>query len=338
MSELKRMYSEVAPPSPEILAEGRSRLLAAARERPRPLPARRARPERHGRLLAVTLTSAVAAAAAGTMVIVHGQGGDGPRQGRTVSAHEVLSRAAAAARLEPELKPRANQYIYVRSQTSWGPGTISPGQPKGQEQRQTWLSVDGSKPGLLRAPCWSQPSKTCDSPLTNQDGPKNQPLPVPGSYLWQQKEVPKLLKQWRSRLDHGSTPSPTGSMAAPSARPSGSAADEAWSAPHDLLGENYLPPRLRAQVFDFLSDVPGAKVDEHATDALGRPGIAVSKIRYGTREELVFDRKTYRFLGSRSVHLGPKAKITDWTRQPEGSNFDLMFSVLDVKVVSRLPT
>lgn len=32
MGELQRMYDEVPPPSPEVLAEGRARLVALARE------------------------------------------------------------------------------------------------------------------------------------------------------------------------------------------------------------------------------------------------------------------------------------------------------------------
>ncbi|GAA3964644.1 hypothetical protein GCM10023085_53990 [Actinomadura viridis] len=324
MAELRRMYDEVAPPSPEVLAEGRARLLTATREDGR----QSHRPRRYRGLLAVALTGTVATATAAGAVAIMAQGSDvgGPRDVRPVSAREVLTRAATVARMEPELKPRPDQYLFTRSLETWGPGAVTPGKPKGQRTRQVWLRADGSEPGLLRTSCWRQPTKVCDTPLVSEDAPRNQPVPAPGSHLWTVREVPRLLKLWGSQLN------------APSPSPSENPSITAWSGPQDLLHQGYLPPRLRAQVFEFLADVPGVKVDQNATDALGRPGISLSKDNQNLRQELIFDRRTYRFLGSRDLPLGPRAKITDWTEQPEGSGFELARSILEVKVVDRLPT
>ncbi|MFF5258962.1 CU044_5270 family protein [Actinomadura viridis] len=324
MAELRDMYDEVAPPSPQVLAEGRARLLTATREDGR----RSVRPRRYRGLLAVALTGTVATATAAGAVAIMAQGSDvgGPREIQQVSARDVLTRAAAVARMEPELKPRPDQYLFTRSQDTWGPGAVTPGKPKGQRTRQVWERADGSVPGLLRTSCWRRPASTCDTPLVNEDAPKNQPVPAPGSYLWTVRELPKLLKLWGDQLN------------APAPSPSTDPSIEAWSAPHDLVHQGYLPPRLRAQVFEFLADVPGVRVDENATDPLGRPGIALSKDNRNLRQELIFDRRTYRFLGSRDLPLGPRAKITDWTEQPEGAGFELARTILEVKVVDRLPT
>jgi hypothetical protein len=276
---------------------------------------------------AAGLAAAVAAGAAVAIVAqrTDGSGPATPRQVRNVSAVEILHRAAAAARSEQELHPRDDQYIYVKSTTAWGPGVSHPGQPKGEETREVWNSVDASKPDLLRTACWKNPARTCDSPLDNDDVPKNQPKPVPGTYLWTLQNASKLLRSWRADLAH------------PNPHPTESPGKGAWEEANDLLGEKYLPPRLRAEVFDFLADIPGTTVTDNATDALGRSGVAVSKTMYQTRTDLVFDRKTYRFLGKREIFLGPQAPITDWRRQPEGSNFDMAWTVLKIKTVNHLP-
>jgi hypothetical protein len=267
--------------------------------------------------------------AAALAVVVQQTGGSGPEAHHTmknVSAAEILRRAAASARSEPELHLRDGQYLYVRSKIAWGPGLSHPGQAKGGETREVWLSVDGSKPGLLRSPCWKNPARTCDEALGNADAPKDRRGPVPGSYPWMLQNVPKLLNQWRAELTR------------PNPHPTEPPGKGAWEGVNDLLGENYLPPKLRAAIFDFLVDVPGTKVVSNATAATGRPGIAVTKTMYGTRSEFVFDPTTYRYLGKREIYLGPAPHITDWRRQPEGSNFDLASTILEIKAVDHLPS
>jgi hypothetical protein len=244
---------------------------------------------------------------------------------RNVGAVEILHRAAAAARSERETHPRDDQYLYIKSIEAWGPGVSHPGQPKGQQTREVWQSVDGSKPGLLRTACWTDPARTCDTPLESDDGPKDPRKPVPGSYRWKLRNVPKQLRHWRADL------------ARPNPHPTEPPGKGAWEEVRDLLADTYLPPALRAEVFDFLAEVPGTTVSSNATDALGRPGIAVSKTMYGLRTDLVFDPRTYRLLGEREIYLGPQPHITDWRRQPEGSNFDRASTVLETKIMDRPP-
>ncbi|WP_433246192.1 CU044_5270 family protein [Actinomadura nitritigenes] len=320
MGELKQMFDEVQPPSAAVLAAGRARLLDRARDGGRrPL---RPRPSRG--LLAVSLAGAAAVTAGAVVVATHGTGGDGPGRMRTVSAHDVLTRAAAVARLEPELRPRADQYLYVRTVVAWGPGKVAPEKRPGQETRERWLSVDGSKPGLQRVPCRRRPAKPCTSPIPIAD--KSQPVPRTDSYMWMVKHLPGLLDYWRPQLRHPLPPEKTD-------RPYGS---WSWYGIGDIVG-GYLPPRLRAQVFEFLSDVPGVRVDEHATDALGRPGIGLSKDSEGARLELVFDRSTYRFLGDHYLDLTPHPEGGDPTDEPDSGAGEERTTVLKVGVVDRPP-
>jgi hypothetical protein len=59
-----------------------------------------------------------------------------PRRIENVSVVQLMHRAATAARSEPELHLRDDQYLYVKSRTEWGPGAFHPGRPKGQEIRE----------------------------------------------------------------------------------------------------------------------------------------------------------------------------------------------------------
>ncbi|WP_131738574.1 CU044_5270 family protein [Actinomadura roseirufa] len=321
MGELHRMYDEVPPPGPVVLAEGRARLINVIRDGGRRSP----RARRYRGLLAVGLAGVVTAAGA-VVIAVQGSDGGGPREIRPVSAHEVLTRAATVARKEPELHPRPGQYLYIRSVVAWGPGQVAPNKPKGQETRERWLSVDGSTPGLLRTPCRPRRAKPCDTliPIEN----KNKPVPRPVSNLWLVREMPQLLKHWKTQLN---APPPDPTVA--TGRPLG---NWSWYAMGNLI-QDYLPPELRAQVFEFLSRVPRVKVDEHATDALGRPAIALSQNSDGARLELIYDRSTYRFLGSRYLDLTPRPKGGDWTNEPESGAGEVKTTVLQVKVVDHLP-
>lgn len=321
MSELERMFAEVWPPEEKAVAEGRRRLLAAAVT----VPTGRRRRLPAGWRIAVA-TGLVAALAAGVIVVrqTGGRAPGTPRRVENVSVVQILHRAAAAARSEPELHLRDDQYLYVKSRTSWGPGTFHPGRPKGGETREVWLSVDGSKPGVLRTSCWKNPARTCTTRLDDDDAPKKQPTPAPGSYRGEIQDVPRLLRYWRADFAGPHPRQPVGSGA--------------WEDMSDLLGESYLPPALRAKVFDFLAEIPGTTVTKNAVDGLGRPGIAVSKTNYSLQEDFVFDPSTYRFLGKREIYLGPQSDSMDWRRQPPGSNFDMAFTMLATKAVNHAPT
>ncbi|GAA1794302.1 CU044_5270 family protein [Actinomadura chokoriensis] len=329
MGELQQMYDEVPPPSPVVLAEGRSRLTTLARDGGR----RRSRRPALPGLLAAGLAGAVAAGVAVAVAVQSPDGGSGRMQ--TVSAHEVLTKAAADARSRPELSPRPGQYLHVRSAVAWGPGKVGKGRPAGKETRDSWVSVDGSKPGLLRAPCRTRPAKICSTPIPIED--ESAAVPRPGSYQWMVRELPGLMRDWRTQtgpFTPGTAHTP-GAVATPptTGTPFG---EWSWYGMGEIL-EGYLPPGLRAQVFEFLSDVPAVKVDEQATDALGHPAVALSLKSEGARLALLFDRSTYRYLGSHYVDLAPRPQGMDPTGEPDSATGEEKVTVLRVTVEDRLP-
>jgi hypothetical protein len=78
-----------------------------------------------------------------------------------------------------------------------------------------------------------------------------------------------------------------------------------------LLSSYVMPPRVTAELYRALGDIPGVTVDDHAVDVAGQPGIGfllrVPASGYGTQVEIVVNRRTYQFMGyqvaGRGTHL-----------------------------------
>jgi len=69
-----------------------------------------------------------------------------------------------------------------------------------------------------------------------------------------------------------------------------------------MLWEYQLPPRLTAELYHALADLPGVRVDPHTTDAAGRPGVAFVLSGEGYWDsELVLSPSGYRFMGLSSA-------------------------------------
>lgn len=238
MNELEEMCALISPPDEEAVANGRLRLLAAARSGgPQGTGRRRLRPVGPSRRGVVRGgAAAVLAATVGVGVfVVQQNGGGGPSDPdvlKNVSAAEVLHRAAAAARSDNELTLRNDHYLYIKSVDSWGPGVYQPGQPKGHVVREHWRSVDGSKPDVMRLPCSPESARSCTTSLVSEDAPENQPSPAPGSPAWMLRDMPEKLRKWRADI------------ARPNPRPTQSPGQLEWQEIGDILRDNY--PRRRS--------------------------------------------------------------------------------------------
>jgi hypothetical protein len=69
-----------------------------------------------------------------------------------------------------------------------------------------------------------------------------------------------------------------------------------------------VPHRASALMFQALSQIKGIKVIDHATTLAGRKGIAVAAYdpSHGTLNELIFDPKTYLYIGDLEIALNSK--------------------------------
>lgn len=215
---------------------------------------------------------------------------------QALNAAEILRAAAAYAQTQPAAV-RGDQFIYVESsvaaiEMSATGGGGGKGVPK---QRRAWLSVDGTRDGMIRerpaGGSWTDiPLPGCRNGVSQAEkGGKVYQVPckpTPGY----QSDLPTDANRMRAYLygRAGATKNPVD--------------QQVFKEAVALIREARLSPATLAAVYQALATIPGVSVLEKATDPAGRTGIAVTATSVqGARTELIFDRKTYAFLGERMV-------------------------------------
>ena len=301
---------------PAELAPARERLTAAIAGAPRPGPAgrpgwwRSGPPWRSWRLgLAGPAVTAVAAAVAVALVLAPaGQrrphsavaarspglgrpagpvasagsarhGTVGPFTG-VLTAKRFLHAAARAALATAPGAPQPGQFVYSELATRSGP------------VYQNWLSANGSRAGLFLRP-------------NDSGGRRPTGITVPAcsaaviaasacaaaGYF---PDMPTSVQHLLAFLVKIGVASPPG--AAPKDIPNWYANDLGKAA-DVLLQETYLLPAQRAAIFDLMARTPGFTVARHVPDVLGRDGVAIRWSYQGGAAEIIFDPRTYAYLG-----------------------------------------
>ncbi|MCG5466006.1 CU044_5270 family protein [Micromonospora sp. NPDC053740] len=237
--------------------------------------------------LAVTLT-------AGALVVQTIRVGDQPP---TASASEIFHLAAEAARQQPELTARPDQYVFTENLATIR--DLPASGPYQTIRNQLWQSAGGvaytqgryrpeSDPNgwgelrELRINDATDPTKDLDAfqpPAYHGDLPTD-----PDELLRYLRENPVDL-----HLPEGADEEAVygdESMAYTTAR---------------LMLQGYVPPRSLAALFELLAREPGAVViSGDVVDAAGRHGVAIRMPGViGGNEDLLFDRDTHVFLGRR---------------------------------------
>jgi len=233
----------------------------------------------------------------------------------------MLRRASLVAAAD-DLAPHADQLIHVTmaetAMSGGGPAsTPTPGGPTRAASDAAWLqptrwqgweSAAGNRPGLIRI----------------SYGP---PQPLPGGTLPAQARKPADA-EWRSASCTGSFTAPTyaflstlptqpqqlAKRVAEEVRSTHEAdatgrAEATWEVLAGLARAPMVPSKLRAAVFQLMSEQPGVRLVDDAVDAAGRPGVAVGRTLSGrgVRSELIFAADSYRYLGEREVTVGANA-------------------------------
>ncbi|WP_269802690.1 CU044_5270 family protein [Actinocorallia populi] len=235
---------------------------------------------------------------------------------RLASATDILKRASKAAAAEPELSPKPGQYLYFESKSyqdtvQWGMqdekgDEVPPERFTDNVHRKTWFSVSGERASLLRTtddafsdnpvdgqPGWGQIWLCNDWPHVKVDvdnPPDDDPrcrLEGGGSdkYLPDLPTTAEAMYKWLYDNSQGGNPADV----------------QAFVTVGDTIREAYIPSKARAALFAAASRIPGVTVTPNATDLVDRQGIAVGQTYQGLRRELIFDAKSYRYLGEREV-------------------------------------
>ncbi|MDL4820099.1 CU044_5270 family protein [Actinomadura opuntiae] len=271
MDELRlveRLRAEVPEDSDVTGAERRWRDRALAGP-----PRRRARRP----LLLTGVAAAACGAVAVTAVAVARRPAEPPAPPANVAA--VLDRAADRAAAEPV--PRPDQFVY---QDTVELRRVMDGGRWYRDRNQSWVSVNGAKPGLIRLKNSIRPRPGEHLPPDGEDvvAPCGQVPPIDRPYLGDLPADPDALLRLLARVGDGGR------------------AERQWEAATDLI-DRPAPPGVRAALFRAMARIPGVRLASDSVDAAGRHGVAVARTEDGVREEIIFDTATHRYLGTRDV-------------------------------------
>jgi hypothetical protein len=299
---LRERGDETPLPDQASLAPARAALLAGIAERgPVRLRKRRSRFALVG-ASAIGLAAAVAAtitllpttqpATGGQAMTTAGSPATSAATEPVTDPVRLLGFAARAARADPSAAPRPDQFVYTRSEA-------------GGSVREIWLSVDGTRDGLLKNP------DSAPYPMPGCENGQRDVFKDPAVVLGTEPCEPKPA--YRSDL-------PTdvdGMLAYLDAHASG-APGSVNARGKDVLGlinESMLPPLTRAALYEAAARVPGLAVVPDARDAAGRPGVGITwPVPPGSSAEakpvvIVFDAGTYELLGTNSTAIMAQAAV-----------------------------
>jgi hypothetical protein len=211
-----------------------------------------------------------------------------------LTAKQALDAAAAAALSHPGAAPRPDQFVY----TKVGDG--------GGHVAQTWLSVDGSRNGLVEA----QGSNGTTTILGCVDGKHQIRTPGYNGKPYTGPANPKAPVPLDGPVvTEPCTPEPAffpGMPATASAMPAYLAKtqgvrlnniNDVAKVVGGIFQSDYLLPAQRAALYEFLATMPGLTLERHVKDISGRPGIGVGWSFMGSTAVLIFDPSTYTLLG-----------------------------------------
>nr|WP_181726541.1 CU044_5270 family protein [Micromonospora provocatoris] len=281
IKDVRALLQPVTPP-PGLRQQVTSTITAAAQSPTRSLWAR------HWRIASIGAT-----ATAGALALIVGQvvsiGGQPPAA--SAQAAEVLHHAAESARANGGLVPRADQFLFTETKT-FVP-VVGQAQPSGEISR-SWMSIDGTHDGLL----WFSAPKEggrqqlvipgCRDGRTAQwtsDGglrtDETRPCTPSPAYLQDLPSNADDMLTHLKKMSHSTSPTP----------------DELFSNVGDLIRSGYLSPQARAALYEAAAKIPGVAATASLIDAVGRTGVAVSLSGPLARYDLLFEPKTYEFLG-----------------------------------------
>ncbi len=233
----------------------------------------------------------------------------------------VLHKAALAELATPDLVPRPGQFIFIETLTRSDP-TVPDGKGarvvhEPARLRQVWLSADGTGDSLFndRPTSGRQEGGSTREPgcrhgrKVTSDHMFKPPATVActpvGAYLTDAPtDATAMLRYLRKRIAGLYGP---GVPAVTNPATLDYLDYLTFSDATYLLTEEYLPVKARVAVFAALAKLPGSTM--HATaDVNGRPAVVVGRASgeaVGNRSEMIFDRKTSAFLGTRYIVRGP---------------------------------
>ena len=295
--------------TPRYHARHTSRLPRRRRPRERERPGRAVPAPSHRALRWGFAGAALAAIAVSAAITLPGlvAGSPAPPAGQRhapATAAAVLLRAAQATAATPDLRPRPDQFVFKEAISQ---GAYRTGHRPPRILTRDWLSADGLHGGLtlqryLPGKTWVHglPVPDCSTlPHSNWNWKANCPLPP--AYV---TNLPRTLAGMKDYLvPDGRWGRPPKPGAPPPAPPAAGALEQFIS-----MYQFIVPNRTAALMFRALSTIRGIHLAGTVTTLAGRKGIATAAVDpfRGIRIELIFDPKTYQYIGDLEIAVNGK--------------------------------
>jgi hypothetical protein len=233
------------------------------------------------------LSAAVTAAVVAAVVVAVSHPGGGPS---TITIRELAYRAAAAAERQPPV--RAGQWVYWKETRSRAPSDIF----------QVWTTADATKAAFVahgkvyrfgftgrgHRQYIGQPEGSSLPGRGTTSSGQTGTIPITYADLGSLPRSPQALLRYLANLPlyhrSGWGPAPV----------------RQFAIIEELITTYVMPPRLTAELYRALGQIPGVSVDPHAVDVAGRPGIGFlhSVQPAAGAEEIILDPHTYRLIGT----------------------------------------
>jgi hypothetical protein len=265
----------------------------------------RSRPRRRTWLKLGAGAAVAAMTAALTAIIVTSQGGLPPARSGAI---RLLAKVAAAAARQATPRVRDSEYMFAETkEVSWSlPGNLEPFIMKGSLPRDIRLRLEKLRAHKSTLQIWMPVSDVCRTGIErsiHSTGPainwrfsaQGPGVKCPsigglndGSYRLLQTlpTNPPVLLAMIYKVERGHGPS---------------ADQEAFVTIGDLLRDKIAPPKVAAALYRAAALIPGVTLVRHATDAIGRQGVAVAQTADGIRTELIFSKKSLKLIGERTI-------------------------------------
>jgi hypothetical protein len=338
--ELDRAIAD-QPAGPEFTAEARERAFArmlAAGETPQT--------GRKRWLVAAAVVTLVAGALVAVPALWSNDSGP------AASAAETLRRAAAAT--TGRTRPSANQYQYVATH-SWdlGSATTRTGKPLSvlfHNLDEVWIPADRSAEWLERRATldrqWLVGSEELaktegDGGLFAEDSSMKERRGPCGDYPEVNPDLggdPDWGKPCAARVGSWVKPNPRFLSSLPTSpqvlydrlwSDSRDDADTALSNAAAVLASPEASPELRSALYQALQNLPDLRVTEATANLNGQVGTALGLPGETTRNDIIIDPESGRYIGTRWVLLQPGTDM--WEGLPAGTR--ISFSAVDLAVV-----
>ncbi|MFI6803168.1 CU044_5270 family protein [Streptosporangium canum] len=298
---IKAAFAEPEPP-PEAAAKGRERLLRLTREAQ---ASRLDRPHRRwpaaSPIRRVALVGAMAVMLTGGIIAtqVSLSGSDPRAPGYLIAAPPadakvLLTLAARAAAGRPDTVPARGQYVHTKTLAQHSLYTKDESDrmlyTKVLVSEERWEAADVGKPWLSRR---QNLSATGPAPRKYWDRGVEDIVSETGTCPGQPAYA---------RL--GAWPTDPARVRAKIVADTGEEPLRIWHSLQSLVRESVVRPSLGAALYQVAGGLDGIVLIGDTVDVAGRPGLAVAMDEGdGTRSELIFDRKTYHYLGERTVSI-----------------------------------